>query len=176
MSEATNNEELKRLNELIKDIEFAMLTTIDEDGTLRSRPMATQQNEFDGDIWFFTYGSSHKIDEVNLHHQVNVSYSAPDKQRYVSLSGTAQLVRDRRKMEKLWNPVLKAWFPKGLDEPDIALLKVNVTKAEYWHSPSSTVAHAVGLVKALVTGTPYDAGENEKINLDNSPATGTTNV
>lgn len=165
MSEASSSEELKKLSEMIKDIEFAMLTTIDEDGSLRSRPMATQQNEFNGDLWFFTYGRSHKIDEVNRHHQVNVSYAAPDKQRYVSLSGTAQLVRDRAKMEELWNPALKAWFPKGLDEPDIALLKISATKAEYWDSPSSTVAHAVGLVKALVTGTPYDAGENEKINL-----------
>ena len=161
----TRNEELTKLSEMVKDIEFAMLTTVDEDGTLRSRPMATQQNEFDGDVWFFTYGSSHKIDEINRERQVNLSYSAPDRQRYVSLSGVAELVRDRRKMEELWNPTLKAWFPKGLDEPDIALLKVNVTKAEYWDSPSSTVAHAVGLVKSLVTGTAYDAGENEKINL-----------
>ncbi len=165
MTDKTHREELEKLNEMIKDIEFAMLTTVDDDGSLRSRPMATQQNEFDGDLWFFTYGSSHKIDEINREHQVNVTYAAPEKQRYVSLSGMAGLVRDRRKMEELWNPTLKAWFPKGLDDPDIALLKVNVTKAEYWDSPSSTVAHAVGMVKALVTGTPYDAGENEKINL-----------
>jgi general stress protein 26 len=165
MTDKTRTEEIEKLNEMIRDIEFAMLTTVDEDGTLRSRPMATQQNEFDGDLWFFTYGSSHKIDEINREHQVNVTYAAPDRQRYVSLSGVAQLVRDRAKMEQLWNPVLKAWFPKGLDEPDIALLKINVTKAEYWDSPSSTVAHAVGMIKALATGTPYEAGENEKINL-----------
>ncbi len=159
------SEQLEKLDEMIKDIEFAMLTTIDEDGSLRSRPMATQQNEFNGDLWFFTYGRSHKMDEVKRNHQVNVSYAAPDKQRYVSLSGEAQIVRDRAKMEELWNPALKAWFPKGLDEPDIALLKVSVDKAEYWDSPSSTVAHAFGLVKALATGQSYDAGENEKIDL-----------
>ncbi|WP_231510307.1 pyridoxamine 5'-phosphate oxidase family protein [Fischerella sp. PCC 9605] len=72
--------------------------------------------------------------EINRNHHVNVSYAAPDKQRYVSLCGTAELVRDRQKLEELWQPQLKAWFPKGIDEPDIALLKVSVEKAEYWDS------------------------------------------
>jgi general stress protein 26 len=151
---------------MIKEMDIGMLTTTDEDGTLRSRPMSTNgEIEFDGDLWFFTYGNSHKVLEVKHDPQVNVSFSSPENQRYVSMSGTAQLVRDKKKIEELWKPQLKAWFPKGTDEPDIALLKVNVHKAEYWDSPSSMVAHAIGLVKALATGTTYDAGENKKIDL-----------
>jgi general stress protein 26 len=65
----------------------------------------------------------------------------------------------------LWKPELKAWFPNELDEPDIALLKVNVVKAEYWDAPSSWVAHTIGLVKAIATGEKASSGENEKINL-----------
>lgn len=167
MSEQSNfNLDMKRLGELINDIEFAMLTTTDEDGTLRSRPMGTVQSEFDGTLYYFTYGQTNKVFEVNQHHQVNVSYARPDKQQYASLSGTANLSRDRQKMEELWNPALKAWFPKGLDEPDIALLQVNVTKAEYWDSPSSGVAHAIGLVKAAVTGQSYKGGEDKKLDLE----------
>jgi general stress protein 26 len=81
------------------------------------------------------------------------------------MSGTAQLVQDHSKIEELWKPELQAWFPKGLDEPDIALLKVNVQKAEYWDAPSSFVAHTIGLVKAITTGEKASSGENEKINL-----------
>ena len=159
-------EEIKKLREMIKKMDIGMLTTTDEDGTLRSRPMSTNgEIEFDGDLWFFTYGNSHKVLEVKHDPQVNVSFSSPENQRYVSMSGTAQLVRDKKKIEELWKPELKAWFPKGTDEPDIALLKVNVHKAEYWDSPSSMVAHAIGLVKALATGTTYDGGENKKIDL-----------
>ena len=143
-----------------------MLTTIDEDGTLHSRPMSTNgQVESDGTLWFFTYANSHKVTEVEQHQQVNVSFSAPSKQRYVSMSGTAQLVQDRNKIQELWKPELKAWFPNELDEPDIALLKVNVVKAEYWDAPSSWVAHTIGLVKAIATGEKASSGENEKINL-----------
>lgn len=167
MTTATNNsQEIKKLRELVKDIDFGMLTTIDADGTLHSRPMSTNgEIEADCTIWFFTNASSHKVDEVEQNHQVNVSFAAPDKQRYVSMSGTAQLVTDRNKIEELWKPELKAWFPKGLDEPDIGLLKVTVEKAEYWDAPSSFVAHTIGLVKAIATGEKASSGENEKINL-----------
>ena len=157
---------VQKLGAMIKDIEVAMLTTVDADGTLRSRPMVTQKTDFDGDLWFFTRADSAKVDEVRRAEQVNLSYAAPDKQRYVSVSGTARLVRDRAKAEELWHPLLKAWFPGGLDDPDLALLKVSVERAEYWDSPSSTVVHLVGFVKALATGQPYTPGENQKVDLE----------
>ena len=160
------NEKIKKLRELIKDIDIGMLTTIDEDGSLHSRPMSTNsQVEFDGDLWFFIYASSHKVTEVEHDQHVNVSFSDPHKQQYVSISGRATLVRDRHKIQELWKPELKAWFPQGVDEPDIALLKVEVEKAEYWDAPSSFVAHTISLVKAITTGEKANPGENEKVNL-----------
>jgi general stress protein 26 len=159
-----NNENIKKLRELIKDIKFAMLTTVEADGTLRSRPMATQEVEFDGDLWFFTSSGAPKVDEVQQNQNVNVSYAEPKDQKYVSVSGTAQLVRDRQKIEELWNPLYKAWFPKGLDEPDLALMKVSIDKAEYWDSPSAPLVRLVGFAKAVITGEPIrNLGENEKI-------------
>jgi general stress protein 26 len=128
--------------------------------------MATQETEFDGDLWFFTDAGSPKVDEVERDERVNVSYAAPDDNRYVSISGTARLVRDRAKIKELWNPVLKAWFPEGLDDPDLALLRVRVEKAEYWDSPSSKMVQLAGFVKAIATGKRADdIGENEKIDL-----------
>ena len=160
------NEKIKKLRELIKDIDIGMLTTIDEDGSLHSRPMSTNSEvEFDGDLWFFTYASSHKVTEVEQHQRVNVSFSDPKAQRYASISGRATLVRDRNKIQELWKPQLKAWFPQGVDEPDIALLKVEVEKAEYWDAPSSFVAHTIALVKAITTGEKANPGENEKVTL-----------
>lgn len=160
-----NSDDIKKLWGMIKDIRFTMMTTIDDDGTLRSRPMVAQQSEFDGDLWFFTGADSHKVDEVNQHHEVNLSYADPSKQDYVSISGTAQLVRDRQKIEELWSEPLATWFPKGKDDPNIALIRVHVTKAEYWDSPSSTMVHAYGYVKAKLTGEPPHPGDNKKINM-----------
>ena len=163
---ATKDEKLAKLREIVKAVDICMLTTVDERGGLHSRPMSNNRDvEFDGDLWFFTYGSSHKADEVNRESKVNASFADIDNQLYASLSGRAEVVRDRAKIEELWQPHLKAWFPEGADTPDIALLKVTAERAEYWDGSQSIVAHAVGLVSSLLTGEPAQAGENEKLEL-----------
>jgi len=116
-----HEENVRKLREMIKGIEFAMLTTIEDDGGLRSRPMATQKVEFDGDLYFFTKASAPKVDEVESDRHVCVSYAAPENQRYVSMSGLARLLRDRTEMEEFWFGDLETWFPHGLEEPDLAL-------------------------------------------------------
>jgi general stress protein 26 len=104
------------------------------------------------------------VDEIDREHNVNVSYADEGDNRYVSVSGRARLVRDRGKIDELWSPILKAWFPKGKDDQEVALLRVDVEKAEYWDAPSSTIVKLVGFAKAMVTGQPYAPGENRKIN------------
>ena len=166
-TQPSHDEAVAKLRDLIKGIDIAMLTTVDtSDGTLRSRPMSTNGDvEFDGDLWFFTRASSHKVEEIERSPQVNASFAQPNKQNYVSMSGTAALVTDRDKMKELWKPELKAWFPEGTDDPDMALLKVNVVKAEYWDAPASLLLHAYGLVKATITGKSPSGGEDVKVSL-----------
>jgi len=162
-----HSNEISKLSELIKDVRIAMLTTVDEEGSLRSRPMATQQAPFDGNLWFFTDIHSAKAYEVRKDNQVNVSYAAPDDNKYISVSGTASVVQDKNKAKELWNPILKAWFPKGIDDPDLCLLKIDVEKAEYWDTPSGKMVTLFSLVKSLVTGHRYEGegSDHKKINL-----------
>lgn len=127
------------LSKKIKGIKVAMLTTVDEDsGTLHSRPMLTLETEFDGNLWFFTQASAAKVHEA-VNQQVNISYVTSRRKRYVSVSGVAQLTRDHKKMDELWKPDHSIWFAGGKDDPDLALLKVTVTSAEYWDGPSNTM-------------------------------------
>lgn len=160
----TRQDSIKKLGEMLEGIDFCMLTTMDG-GKLRSRPMSTQKFEFDGDLWFFTSDQTHKVAEIEKDNRVNAAYSQPDDNTYVSVSGTAQIVKDKQKIEELWNPILKAWFPKGLDDPTLCLLKVSVEEAEYWDSPNSTLVQIAGFVKALVTGQQADGGDHGKVNL-----------
>ena len=155
---------IAKLKESTEGIDFCMLTTIDG-GQLRSRPMSTQQAEFDGDLWFFTSDNTHKVEEIEKDNRVCVAYAKHSDSTYVSLSGRASVVKDRAKMEELWSPILKAWFPGGLDDPHLCLLKVSAEQAEYWESPSGTVVQLLGFVKAIATGQQADWGENEKLDL-----------
>ncbi len=152
----------KVLNDQIKGIKVAMLTTIDQtNNILRSRPMVTQETEFDGDLWFFVQVSSPMVAEAE-NRQVNVSYISSNDNRYVSVSGVAQLVRDRQKIEELWRPAHKVWFAGGKDDPDLALLKVTVTSAEYWDGPSNKMVQIFEAAQAFLTGKP-DMGTSEKL-------------
>src|SRR3954462_3349049 len=93
------SENIEKLASLINGIRIAMLTTTDTDGSLHSRPMATQQSDFDGELWFLTGQSSHKVQEINRDHHVSLCYADPGDNRYVSVSGIARLVKDRKKAE-----------------------------------------------------------------------------
>ena len=165
MTQTATDETTAKLWGMIREIGFAMLTS-EDGGLLRARPMVASQKQFDGTLWFFTHASAHKVDEVQAHRRVGVTYAEPSQQTYVSLSGDAALVRDPADIAAHWGESLRTWFPKGKDDPDIALLKVDVTQAEYWDAPSSAMVHAYGYVKATVTGTPPHPGGNEKLSFD----------
>ena len=154
----------EKLKEMIKDIDLCMLTTVDESNDLHSRPMSLNGDVDDqGNLWFFTSSNSHKASEIERTPNVNVSFIDSDQQHYVSISGDAELVQDKQKIKELWKPVLKAWFPDGPDQADVALLKVKVKKAEYWDTPSSTIAQAISFVSAIFSGKQVEMGENKKL-------------
>ncbi len=160
-----SREERQKIWGLIKDAHVAMLTS--EDGNhLRSRPMvASQENFDDGCLWFFTRDDSPKVDQVQADHKVNVSYASTSESSYVSLAGSAALVKDRAVIDQHWNDKAKAWFPKGKDDPAVAMLKVTIEQAEYWDTTSSKMVTAYEYMKARVTGGTPDVGENKKVDV-----------
>ena len=165
MAEKSDQERRETVKELVKDARIAMVTTMTGDGRHVSRPMAVQDVEFDGDLWFFAYAGSDLVAQVAANPQVNVSFSDNKQHAWVSISGAAERTDDRAKAEELWNPMLKAWFPDGLDTPELTLIKVHAESAEYWDAPHGKVATLLGYAKAAVTGKTPDVGENETVRL-----------
>lgn len=155
----------KLLNDKIKGIRVAMMTTVDADGKLHSRPMVTQEQDFDGNLWFFTYDNAPKVDNVSVHHQVNISYAKEPDNLYVSVSGTAELVREREKLNALWRPLLKVWFPNGKGDPHLALLKVHVESAEIWDVPSGRMGRLYSAMKGIATGSRDDVTTDIKLDM-----------
>lgn len=127
-----------KLVSMIEAIDFGMLTTGDDTGQLRSRPMSTQKVE-DGVLWFFTSIDSPKVEEIEEISQVNVSYADPNTQTYVSISGTADTLRDQDKINELWDEEERQWFPDGPTDPKLALIKIQIVEAEYWDIDTRTM-------------------------------------
>jgi len=166
MQGSSSARDFAQMKELIESIKIGMLTTADDDGTLRSRPLQTVSVGDDHTLWFFTSASSPKVSEAKAEAgRVNVSYANLPKYDFVSVSGTATLSRDREKMKALWTHWIEAFFPRGLDDPDLALLRVDIEKAEYWDAPGTAIGRLYGFTKALATGKTDGLGENKKLTL-----------
>lgn len=162
----TEQEQRDKVKQMVADARICMLTTMTEDMRHVSRPMALQEVEFDGDLWFFTYADSDLVAQISRHPQVNVAFSDPKQNNWISIAGAASRHDDPVKAKQLWNPLLKAWFPDGLETPNLTLVKVTAQTAEYWEAAhSSKVVTLLGYAKAAVTGKTPDAGENETVRL-----------
>lgn len=161
----TRAESIKTLAELIRDVDVAMFTTIAADGRLVSRPLGTQEVEFDGDLWFAVALDSPKVAEIQANPRVNVAYASPSKNSYVSVAGRARVVRDRAKIEQVWSPAMKVFFPGGKDDPNLALIHVDAESAEYWDGPSGMLGKALYFVMTAVTGEESSMSENRVVDL-----------
>ena len=154
-------EEMETLRELIKDIDTAMLTTVSEEG-LVSRPMKTQEVEFDGDLWFFTKKETNKFKEIIFHDQdVNVAYAGKS---YVSVRGKAEIVEDLNKKKELWSKAYEKIMQTSYDDPNVVLIKVKTVAAEYWETGNLT-KKIVYFYKRMTGQSAKSADLNETIEL-----------
>ncbi len=144
---------------LVKGIHIAMMTTLAGDGTMSSRPMAVQDKPFDGSLWFLTRSNSGKIGELQQDSDVTLTFAEPKDSKYIALKGTATVSHDKAKIKELWNPMYKAWFPKGEDDPEIAVLRVDVTEGDYWEASSSKLVVMAKYAFAAATGKAVPVGE-----------------
>lgn len=158
----TKKETIQKINDMIGEVTVAMLVTVDSQGMLQSRPMTTQKQEFNGDLWFFASRGSEVVKEIEKHAAVNVAYS--EDGNYVSLSGDAAIVTDVQKKKELWNPELTVWFEgKGPEAPEVVLLKVNAKAAQYWDTPNGVIGNAINVVKAVLSGDEESAIDSDKV-------------
>jgi general stress protein 26 len=156
---ASKDENAHKIWDLIKNAHSALLVSTAPDGRLDSRPMGCVQTDFEGTLWFLTFAHSQKVDEIARDSQVLVSYTSPSDYEYVSLSGSARIVKDAEKLKELWSEAFRVWFPAGLDEPELTLLAVRVEEAKYWTNAASVVTYGWAYLKARLFGTSPAPGE-----------------
>ena len=161
---ASAAEQLEQLRKLVEKARVGMLTTIDAAQELRSRPLQTIRMDADGSLWFAVSASSPKAQEMDAHEgRLCVAYSNHSGNEYVSISGHGALVRDPAIKREMWNRIIEMWFPGGVDNPQIAMLKVTPEKAECWDGAGNAVTQLYALAKAMATGNKDAFGDNRKL-------------
>ena len=143
----TGAEGLEQLRELTKTVKFCMLATRTAAGDIRSRPMTLQQTEFEGDLWFFTSKSSALSDDIVHDSSVNISFARANRMEFISITGHGRFVDDPGKIRELWRPAYAEWFPTGIEDPDLALLQVEITYAEHWDEAKGQVNSIRGVAE-----------------------------
>jgi general stress protein 26 len=139
---------ISKLNEMIRGLTTAILTTVRPDSSLHSRPMAAQPADDSGAFWLLTSSDTEKVEAVRTMQRVNLAFIDHARSLYVSVSGFCELVRNGGKAKQLWKPEYKSWLPGGLDDPDLILLRIVVHQAEYWDSSRGSML--------VLNGFPYE--------------------
>lgn len=167
MSENTHSSQVAELAAKIKSVRFGMFTTVDQHGHLTSQPMTNQELDADGALWFYTSTATDLWENIAASPKVNVSFAEPADNLYVSISGTAERIVDRARIRALWNPMVAAWFPNGVEDPHVVLVKVVARTVHFWDSNDNKVTQMFEMAKAAITGTRPDIlpGEHGKIAL-----------
>lgn len=157
---------LQKMRSLIDTRKVVMMATNLEQIPFSICPMTLQQMDEQGDLWFFTARNTDHFKDIERDNRVQLIYLDEGNQTYISIYGNATHIVDDQKVEELWNPMLKSWF-EGKDDPNLALLNINMENAYYWESSSAKLVSFFEMAKSAVTGNTADMGSKGHVNLQN---------
>ena len=145
---------IKKFKKLAQEVNICMFITNTNEEKEHTRPMATIDVDDDGTLWFYTDIRSIKVEEVTMDKKVHLTYAHSGKESYMDVWGTSSIVTDRALIKEKWSPVVKAYFPGGADDPNVALMKVRPTSVYYWESETGKMVQFLKMAVAAVTGKP----------------------
>jgi general stress protein 26 len=129
-----------------------------KDGSAHSEPLTAQLDKDQVDTIFFFIGKDNRLASGG---DVMLQFVSKGHDFFACLDGTARVDNDFAMIEKLWNNQVDAWFPGGKDDPNLALLRVDIDSAELWETDISVS----GRLKMLFGGTikASESGSHAKV-------------
>lgn len=160
-----SGEAIKKLQDLVNDIKTCILITSGKNGSRTSRPMAVINTDHMGNIWFFTGLDSNKVKDIEMEHFVQMIFAHPGKDSYLDVRGRANVVTDKNTIKENWTPLVKAWFPGGVEDPNLCLLQIKTDEAHYWDTDTTKMVHLAQSALSIVTGKQLVEGVHGDLNL-----------
>ncbi len=159
----TGDEAVAKVRQLLPSFTAAIFVTGVASGhELHSRPLALQGDPsvFGGTLWFFADDRSPKVYELAVDTKVALFFQNDSETHYLQLNGTASLSKDKSKMRELYTPMVKTWFPGGLEDPHLTLIRFDASDGAFWESPGGAWQVAAAFATSLVTGRPGKSGRS----------------
>ena len=132
---------LADIAEAMKDIDFCMLVSRAEDGSIGGRPMSNNREvEYAGTSWFFTYDDTRMAQDIARDPSVGLTYQGKagilgvvgKPGLFIHVEGEVRLIKDKAKFAEHWDKSLDRWFERGIDTPGLALIEVAAKRIHYW--------------------------------------------
>jgi general stress protein 26 len=158
--------QLEKIRQMVTSIGIAMMTTHDQQENMVSRPMALQEVDKEGIFWFFTSSQTPKTAQVNRDLRINLAFSEPGKETYVSVSGAARHLRDEQKIAQLWNEEASTWFPQGKEDSNLLLMRVEPHLVSCWDASSHQMVELFQLTHSLLASESQQEIENQQVSID----------
>ena len=160
-----DKEAVEKIQKLAKSANICMFTTNLTELPLTSVPMATQEVDDEGNLWFLSGKNSHKNQHIQSDPRVQLFYTNTGSSEFLSVYGNGTITTDREEIEKLWTPIAKAWFTEGKDDPDLTVIKITPEEAYYWDTKNSKAVSMLKILAATVTGKTMDDGVEGKLSV-----------
>ena len=160
-----SNEAIDKLKSLIDGNKIAIFCTELTKLPIQSRPMAVQEVDDEGNLWFISSENSNKNCEIKKDDDVQLFFSNSANSQFLSFYGHATIYTDPEKIEEIWNPVAKAWFEDGKEDQDISVIKVSPKDVYYWDTKDGKIISIFKMAGAAFLGTKTDVGVVGKLNF-----------
>ena len=163
----SRQDHIDKIQEVVKDVKFAMMSTTNKKGDIHAWPMTTSETSLGAkEIWFIGDKTSDVVKDIQDDKRIGLTYATQDAKNYVSISGDAELSTDKDKLDELWTPVYSAFFAHGKEDENVQLIKVVPHGAECWISGNSAVNMFKMAAAAIQDGkTAEDMGETFSVSL-----------
>ncbi len=167
IKDLTGKEAIDKLRHLAEKAESCFFCTGIKTGLPMSvRPMAIQQIDEEGNIWFLSMRDSQKNGEIEGDPFTHLLFQAGAHAGFVNIYGISEISRDQEKINELWNPMMKTWFQGGKEDPEISLIKVIPTEGYYWDQKNGNAIAFLKMAAAVITGKTLDDSVEGKIDID----------
>ncbi len=153
-----STEAVLKLRELVKSQPNCMFGTDLSSVPFHVCPMHAQEVDDDGSLWFFSGLDSEHAANIREDSRVQLIFSNPSAYEFLTVFGEATILRDIEKIHELWKPMIKAWFPDGIDDPNLSLIKIEPSKAHYWDTKDGKLVVLAKILIGAVTGKVEDGG------------------
>ena len=161
----TGSEGIEKMKDLIKSADMCMFATNLNETPIPARPMSTREVDEEGNIWFYSRSTSKKNEEIKTDKRVQLFYSNPSSSEFLNISGNAVIIKDAKKAKELWSVWAKTWFPDGVTDPELTLIKVQPTNVNYWDTKHNRMVSLIKIMAGALTGKELDDSVEGKINI-----------